>query len=419
MTPEKQKKYDEKLNRLNTAIAHGEPDRVPVSVGGGIYAVVEAGYTVKECIYDTTLEKAVDAAIQFENKYDTDTAQGLIGYAGEGPIMDLVAPRFMAWSGRPGYNVPDNSIQQFMEDPSLKDEDMEQFFNDNGAWRVNKCQPNLCYLYEPLRKFNIPFSSRTPAAFAEALSTPDMREMIQTCWKISDMYKEFRPKAAAARKKVQDEGFPSTMGGKACVPYDEWGDEYRGSLQCLTDLYEYPDEVERFIAANQEEMIAKIKSWNKDGSKTGKTVMMTLHRGMDGFLSDAHYRDIYWKHLQEIIEAIMSVDMVPDVFCEGHYETRLDLLRDVPKGKIIYAFEYTPLDLAKKTVGDIATISGGIHTGLLSFGTVEQVKDATKKCIDDAAYGGGYMFRTTASLDFAKPENVEAMFDVLHTYGKK
>jgi len=207
------------------------------------------------------------------------------------------------------------------------------------------------------------------------------------------------------------------FGGKACVPYDEWGDEYRGSLNCLTDLYERPEDIQRFIEADQEKMLAKIAGWNPDGSLDGRTVLMTLHRGMDGFLSDSLYRDIYWKHLQQIIEAIMKRNMVPDIFCEGNYETRLDILRDIPAGPIIYTFEYTPLDLAKKKLGDIAVISGGIRTASLNFAKKETVIDEVKKCIDDAAPGGGYIFRTTSGIDFAKKENVEAMFETLHTYG--
>lgn len=419
MTNEAKQRYEEKTKRIYTAIDHEEPDRVPINVNSDIFAVIEAGYTIKECIYDKTMQKAKKAAEQFMLTYDPDFANFLCSYAGEGELMELVSPKYMAWSGRPGFNVPDNSIQQFMEKPPLKEEDMDQFFDDNGTWRLTKCQPNLCDLYEPMRNFKIPYSSRTPTALAEELSKPEMKEMIQKCWKLNDLVQESRITKAQVMKELMDLGFPSTFGGKACVPYDEWGDEYRGSIDCLTDLYENEDYVRRFIEADQKNMLAKIKTWNTDGHNDGKTVMMTLHRGMDGFLSEEFYKDIYWRHLQEIIEAIMAQNMIPDIFCEGNYATRLDLLRDIPKGRIIYTFEYTPVGVAKKALGDVATISGGLRTAALTFDTKEKVIDAVKKCIDDGAPGGGYIFRTTSGIDFAKKENVEAMFDTLHTYGKK
>ena len=419
MTEEAKKRYQEKKTRYYSAIDHVEPDRVPISMSSEIYAVMQAGYSIKECIYDKTMMKAKDAAEKFMLTYDPDTQVGLCGYAGEGEIMELVSPKYMAWSGRPGYNVPDNSIQQFMEKPTLHDEDLDLFFDDNGTWRLNKCQPYLCDLYEPMKNFKIPFSSRTPSALAEELSKPEMKEMIQKCWKLNDMIQEARKTRAQRMKELSELGFLSTFGGKACVPYDEWGDEYRGSLDCLTDLYENREYVERFIEADQEQMLAKIRSWNPDGSKDGKTVMMTLHRGMDGFLSDKDYRDIYWKHLQQIIEAIMQQNMIPSVFCEGNYATRLDLLRDIPDGRMIYSFEYTPLELTKKALGDKVTIVSGIRTADLMYCTKEQVIDSVKKCIDIGAPGGGYIFRTTSGIDFAKKENVEALFDTLHNYGKK
>ena len=49
----------------------------------------------------------------------------------------------------------------------------------------------------------------------------------------------------------------------------------------------------------------------------------------------------------------------------------------------------------------------------------QEIIDEVKKCIDDGAPGGGYIFKTTSGIDYAKKENVEAMFDTLHTYGKK
>ena len=418
MTPQAQRRHEEKSRRFYAAVDHREPDRVPIHVNSQIYAVMQAGYTMKECIYDKTMQKALEASKKFMLTYDTDITNSLCAYAGEGELMELVSPKYMSWAGRSGYNISENSIQQFMERPTLQDDGLDLFFEDNGTWRLTRCQPNLCDLYEPLRSFRIPFSSRTPTALAEELSKPAMREMIEKCWQLDELVKESKKYKAEANRELREMGFLSLMGGKACVPYDEWGDEYRGSMMCLTDLYENPEAVARFIDRYQEEMISRIKSFNPDGSKNGKTVVMTLHRGMDGFLSEKVYRDVYWRHLQEIIEAIMSVGMIPSIFCEGSYATRLDLLRDIPRGRIMYTFEYTPLDLCKKKLGDIATIVGGIRTADLNFSTPDKVTDAVKKCIDDAAAGGGYIFRTTSGIDLAKPENVEAMFDTLHAYGK-
>ena len=56
-------------------------------------------------------------------------------------------------------------------------------------------------------------------------------------------------------------------------------------------------------------------------------------------MSDEHYRKYYWRHLQMIIEEIIKVGMVPYIFCEGKYNSRLDCLTEVTPGKVFYHFE--------------------------------------------------------------------------------
>ena len=55
MTNEAKQRYDEKIRRIYTAIDHKEPDRIPINVSAEIFAVMEAGFTIKECIYDKTM----------------------------------------------------------------------------------------------------------------------------------------------------------------------------------------------------------------------------------------------------------------------------------------------------------------------------------------------------------------------------
>ena len=45
--------------------------------------------------------------------------------------------------------------------------------------------------------------------------------------------------------------------------------------------------------------------------------------------------------------------------------------------------------------------------------------DECKRIIDICAPGGGFIFETAYGMDYAKEENVEAMFDTVRNYGKK
>lgn len=55
----------------------------------------------------------------------------------------------------------------------------------------------------------------------------------------------------------------------------------------------------------------------------------------------------------------------------------------------------------------------------LNTATPDLVRDSVKRLLDICAPGGGYMFDINMTLDEgAKPENVEAMFDEVKTYGR-
>ncbi|MHA1733503.1 MAG: uroporphyrinogen decarboxylase family protein [Promethearchaeota archaeon] len=73
----------------------------------------------------------------------------------------------------------------------------------------------------------------------------------------------------------------------------------------------------------------------------------------------------------------------------------------------------------KETYGDRVTLIGNLDCSrLLPFGTVEEVVAATRKCLDDAMAGGGYILGPSTDItDSCRPENVKAMVDTVKRYG--
>ncbi len=415
MTPENKAKYDEKLTRINDAIALREPDRVPMAPSPAIFPYFHAGYTMTEVIYDETLEKAGNAMLKYLHDFDPDNGTDVGNYVGEGRLMELQQPTTMRWSGMPGNPIGDNSLQQFIEFPMLLDDEFDEYFNDNFAWEVRKHLPRESDLLKPLEKFQV---SRSIPGVAAAFSRPDMKKMIQTLWEINDGYVEHRKRAAEIHQKIEDAGYPILRSSaKAAVPFDSYSDFLRGTLLSLADLYVYPDEVRRIIDATFEKTIARIKA--SKGHEDGKHIFMALHKGMDGFMGDEHYRDYYWSHLQQIICAIIEAGKVPYIFTEGKYNSRLDFLTEVPKGKVFYHFEEVDMAVAKSKLGEVACIGGGFSPYLLNNGTKQEVVDECKRLIDICAPGGGFIFETAYGMDYAKEENVQAMFDTVRNYGSK
>ena len=55
----------------------------------------------------------------------------------------------------------------------------------------------------------------------------------------------------------------------------------------------------------------------------------------------------------------------------------------------------------------------------LTWGTLEEVRDEVKRCIHQAASGGGYICMSSNSIHSAvKPENYVEMVDAVHKYGQ-
>ena len=408
---------EEKQRLIDSTIALKEADHIPITCLGQCYPVYNAGYTTAEALYD--FDKYVESIIKYIKQYEPDAYIPAITTAGQGPLMELFRPKTLAWPGSPNERIDENSIHQFIEFPILQEEDMDLFKADYTGWLLTKGYPAISGLLEPMADWN--FSAHKIDIFSighlRMLSSPAVKEMMQTIWKMSDMMTALDNKNIEFGGKLAELGIPALVGAKVIIPFDAYSDFHRGTLDTMMDLYEYPDVIKHFTDRHLETLLKYIKKMSKISQ--GKWVFMPLHKGMDSFLTDQQYKEFYWPHLQKIICHIIDVGMVPYVYTEGPYSSRLKYLSDVPKGKVVYSFEEVDPLQVKKEIGDTACITGIFPIYLLHYGSRQAVIDEVKRLIDILAPGGGYIFSTDAGFDHAKPENVEAMFDTIKTYGKR
>lgn len=423
MTEENLKKYDEKYCRMKAALELKEPDRVPINISGGGFMFVDAGYSIAEINYDTSLEKAKDAVQKFLKRYDPDVSTGLsMSFAGEGPGHEMQKIRTLFISGMKDapIQMSENSGPQFLEQVMLPDEEMDSFLNDYTRWSINSYLPRISSLLEPFKTFQVNLNHRSILDIVSQFSRPDIKASIQTMWEINDFYNEYRAKCSAIDREIQNLGYPSFGGGgRAVVPFDKYSDTFRGFMLSLTDVYEYEEEMLTYMERFQVENLQGIRNGNKDGKRNGKFLAMALHKGFDGMLSDSQYEKFYWRHLKECIETAQKTGLIAQPFCEGKYDSRLKYLADIEPGNVYYTFESVNMKNAKRTLEGKACIGGGFPSELLYFGKKQQIIDKVKQMLDDAAPGGGYIFGLSAGLNAeAKRENVEAMFDTVKNYGK-
>lgn len=105
------------------------------------------------------------------------------------------------------------------------------------------------------------------------------------------------------------------------------------------------------------------------------------------------------------------------LFAEGRYNTRLEAIKDLPRGKTIWHFDQTDMGRAKEVLGDTACIMGNVPASLLFSGTVAEVTEYCTQLIDTAGKGGGLILAEGAVIDGGRPENIRAVVEAAKTRG--
>ena len=74
-------------------------------------------------------------------------------------------------------------------------------------------------------------------------------------------------------------------------------------------------------------------------------VFIPTHKGGESFMSEEQFKKFYWPTFRDLLIGLVNEGLTPFAFLEGKYTSRLDIVKDVPAGKIVYWFEDT--DMAK------------------------------------------------------------------------
>jgi len=413
LTPE-QIRFSERIKRVEDAIALKEPDRVPVAVlfDGVIQRLYGSCY--RNIYYN--FREAGEAALKFYGDYPLCDAYSFSGVT-SGKACELAGCTMIDWPGRPGSTISEHSTHQVIENEYLLPEEYHEFLDDYTGFMIRKYIPRA---YKNLGGFARVFFTPTivlSTTFLSPLYGQEILEAYKTLAEIAAHNAEASAVSLEYQQKLQAMGFPPLMTGASQAPFDILGDYFRGTVGIMEDLFEYEDEIEKACYMFADQQIAALQ-YLKDFPLPVKRVFFPLHKGMDGFMSPKQYEKLYWKPLKKIVMALIDMGVTPYIYTEGRYNTRLECLTDVPKGKVLYHFEDVDMKKAKELLGGIACISGNLSPTLLEYGRKEDVADYVKFLIDTCAPGGGYIFDTSAVVDNAKRENLEVMFETLETYGK-
>jgi len=404
--------YSERTKRVQDAIELRVPDRVPFTPTFSFFPPKYAGITCKEAMYDPDkLSLAYKKAVlDFEPDMYSSYANLTIG-----PMLETLQCRWLKW---PGHGVSPNAGFQFVEGEHMRAEEYDDFLFDPTDFILRVFMPRAYAALEPLNILP-PLPSLYYTRFLTGASVFGRAQVAGAFQALLESGREAQramSRAAEFTKEMAGLGFPCQFGGVAYAPFDYLGDLLRGTRGIMLDMYRLPDKLHQAM----DKLIPYILRGAFGPAKGSgiPRIFIPLHKGLDGFMSLEQFKTFYWPSLRRLIIALVDEGLTPNILWEGNCESRLETIKDIPRGKAVYAFERTDIFKAKEILGDTVCIRGNVPPSLLIMGSSQEVRDYCKRLISVVGKGGGFMMDGASGIpDETKPENLKAMEEATKEFG--
>lgn len=409
---EAEQAYKIRVTRIQKALSLQVPDRVPICPHFGFFPAYYAGYTCEDLMYDPAKMLAArrKCTLDFQPDVSVGAAAGVPGTA-----LEAIEYSLYRW---PGHGTPADTPFQYVEGEYMKAEEYDVLIQDPTDFWLRFYLPRIGQALKPLSRLK-PFANFMEVTFSPGIlssfGTPEVSGALQALIKAGQEALAWSTAVGKVNLALMAEGFPAIAGSYTKAPFDTLGDTLRGNTGIMVDIYRRPDKV---LEAVERLTPIMIKMGVAGAAASGNpVVMIPLHKGADGFMSEKQFLKFYWHTLKKLILGLIDEGMVPYLFAEGGYNTRLDIIKDLPRGKTAWMFDQTDMLRAKEVLGDTACILGNVPTSVLDVGTADDVTAYCKKLIQHCGKDGGYILTNGAVIDRAKPENVHAMIDAAKKYG--
>lgn len=404
--------YEARLTRIIRAIRLQQPDRVPCILPAGQFPAPNAGITVRTVMYDYEEMKRAWRKFLYEFDGDTCVIPGVSVTSGR--VHEITKTRMSVW---PGHGLrEDAGMAQFVEGEYMKANEYDDLLKDPADFFLRVYLPRTMGAFEPFAKL-MPFKRAfgMPTVFLGACVLPDVQEAFQAVVDAGKELAKFRQAVADITEEAQAAGYPPFLGGFAHAPFDLFGDTLRGTRGIMTDMYRQP--------AKLQEAMEAVTPWIVEGAVSGANasgipiIFMALHKGDDSFMSEKQFETFYWPCLKKVILGLVAEGCVPLLFAEGSYNKRLEAVRDLPRGSVIWWFDRTEMVRAKKILGDENCIAGNVPTSLMCTGTPQEVKDYCRNLIQVCGKRGGYILTGGAQVHNTTANNLRAMLEAAKEFG--
>ncbi len=412
-SPEAEKAYKERVIRFKDAIQLKKlPDRVPVTILPSMFPVFYSGMTVHEVMYD--YDKCYAAWRKFVLDFEPDVHMGCAA-PGSGKFFEILDYKLYSW---PGHGVQPEHSYQCNEGEYMTADEYDALIDDPSGFFSNVYLPRVFGALEPWKM--LPFLPGILEIYGVAFNfipfgLPPVQGALKALMDAGGEALKWAGAVGGFDGEMATLGFPQFLGGFTKAPFDVIGDTLRGTRGIMLDMYRQPD---KLIEAMEALTPLMIKMGVGAAQMTGKPIIFVpLHKGADGFISDEQFKKFFWPTLKEVILGLIEGGCVPFPAAEGFWNTRLEVIQDIPKGKTVWMIDQSDMAKVKETLGQNACLLGNVSSALLYLGTPQEVRDYVKKVIDTTGKDGGLIIGNGAFFDHAKPENVKAMVDTAKEYG--
>ncbi len=404
----------ERNQRMLDAMTCKQPDRVPLLMSMGYYLAEMGGITRQE-LYDNPA-KAQEMLEQAALLYQPDN---IMGHWHTPEMSRILGDRMTKW---PGLGLGPNGSFQFNEQEFMKAQDYDAFIEDPADWALRVYTPRAfknCEgfsLLPPLGMFAMGYYN-TLLSYP-AMANPAIIASFDAMYKAVQASFNWLMGAMDSNNRLANLGFPpcSLLANMVEAPFDFMSDTLRGMRGIFLDMLRIPD---KLLAAEHKvsrfEMEFLINAYKANHIPF---CFIPLHRGSDGFMSLAQFEKFYWPQLKDMMLQMVDAGITPVVFYEGVWDQRLKYLADLPFGKTAGIIQDSDIFKVKDAVGNGMAIIGGMSIPMLKNGTVEGVREHTRRVCEYVGKGGSFVMCTTVlDLENCNPVLIKAWADATKEFG--
>jgi len=408
VSPEAEASYKTRITRVRQAYDIEPADRIiaDLGMGAGGYALRRKGLTGKDILYNP--EKLHEPIVEFNLEFQPDLAVGAMPYAG--PVMDMLGLETYVWGGQ---KLSDDLTIQMVEGEYMTGDEYKEFAADPSGFFLRKYIPRMFSNLGGLTMLpNFPQVTEIVDVTTLALpfGMPPLQQALNTLMEAGNALVAQMDVVGKTGTVLSSSGFPRAPGGNFCkAPFDFLGDTLRGTKGILTDLYRRPDDV---LAACEAYVPVLVNSIVQSCDMRGTPgVMFPLHKGADGFMSQAQFETFYWPTLKAVMMAFYQEGLTNALFVEGSYNSRLETIAEMPEKSCYWFFDQTDMRRVKEILGGRFTIGGNVPASLMSTGSTKDLRaycDGLVELFEDTP---GYIMTFGCGFEWTTDEKIIAYRD--------